>query len=103
MKRTLSPEDKARHNAILKNRKAFEFENNSADNSADNSAANSAAIGACKHVSDRVKANNVALKRFYKDCKMIDNLPISEDLKVQVIYQLVSTIKDCFKSLEQSI
>lgn len=36
MKRTLSPEDKARHNAILKNRKAFEFESNSAENSAEN-------------------------------------------------------------------
>jgi hypothetical protein len=75
-------------------------ENNSTEN---NSAANSVSIGACKHVSDRVRANNSALKQFYKDCKMVDNLPIDEDLKSKIVYQLVATIKDCFVSLSESI
>ena len=98
MKKTLSPEDKARHNSVLKNRKEIEFENNT-----DKTAENSVAIGAMKHVSDRVKANNQALKRFYKDCKLVDNLPIDNNLKTDIIRQLVSAIRDCFKSLEQSI
>lgn len=88
--KTLSPEDKARHNEIMKNR-------------AENSAENSAAIGAIKHVSDRVKANNIALKQFYRDCKMVDSLPIDEELKKAIACQLISAIRDCFKSLEESI
>lgn len=83
--------------------KSIRIETITENNTADKTAANSVSIGAMKHISDRVRSNNIALKRFYKDCKMIDNLPISEDLKGQIICQLVATIKDCFVSLSESI